>query len=179
MVLTNTWQDLDYKLFTYNGKTVKVFRDGEIHSKRGRLKPMNNGKGYMSVCISKKSIYIHRIVAQTWVENPMNKPCVNHKNGVKADNSVDNLEWCTYSENLKHSFDSLGRKFTTQRRDIFGFKHAQAKAVKQIDMKTGKVIEIHGSIKQAAKKLNALDCGIGHALKGRNKSYYGYKWEYA
>ena len=63
---------------------------------------MSNGK--------KHGLRVHRLVAQAFIPNPSNKPTVNHKNGDKSDNSVCNLEWCSYSENEIHSWQVLGKK---------------------------------------------------------------------
>lgn len=63
-----------------------------------RLSTQVEGKRY--------SFKLHRLVAEAFIPNPNNKPCINHISGVKDDNRVENLEWCTYSENNQHAIDS-------------------------------------------------------------------------
>lgn len=68
----------------------------------------DNGNGYMHVQIMRNckryTKYVHRLVAECYLDNPENKPEINHKDGDKKNNNVTNLEWCTRSENQKHSF---------------------------------------------------------------------------
>jgi hypothetical protein len=71
--------------------------------------------GYSSIVLYKnnnrKMFNIHRLVALAFIPNPQNKPCVNHINGIKNDNRIENLEWCSYSENEIHSKNILNKKY--------------------------------------------------------------------
>lgn len=81
-----------------------------------QVKPQENNCGYMRVQLcngsNKPRFFVHRIVAELFIPNPLNLPQVNHKDGNKKNNWVDNLEWVSASDNQKHSFSALGRKPT-------------------------------------------------------------------
>lgn len=94
-----------------NYSNYLVSDDGRIFNKRGgEIKQRLNRCGYPTIYLwknNKGTCYcVHRRVAIAFLPNPENKPCVNHKDGNKANNNLDNLEWCTYSENLRHAIDT-------------------------------------------------------------------------
>lgn len=88
------------------------------------LKPVKIGSGYLCVDLGNgngiKRFLLHRIVAEAFMPNPDNKPQVNHINGIKTDNRLENLEWSTRSENQKHAIK-------TGLRTARGVKNSQAK----------------------------------------------------
>lgn len=89
-----------------------IDEDGNLFSKRfnKKLNPKRNHDGYLRIQLWKNNkctfTSIHRLVAENFIENPLHKPFVNHKDGNKQNNSVNNLEWCTQKENIKHSFEN-------------------------------------------------------------------------
>lgn len=87
--------------------------DGQVFShKRTRfMKPYKNNRGYMVVRVCGKCTGVHRLVAATYLQNPYTATDVNHKNGVKTDNRVENLEWCSRVENMAHAKAVLGVRF--------------------------------------------------------------------
>ncbi len=84
--------------------------DGTVCRNGKFMKHQNGRSGYKYVSLSKndkrKNFLIHRLIAIHFIPNPENKPFINHINGIRTDNSIKNLEWCTHAENLQHAYDT-------------------------------------------------------------------------
>lgn len=119
-----------------------------------------NSHGYFVVTLSKNGIRHtrgpHRLVAEAFIENSENKPFVNHKNGIKTDNRVSNLEWCTPKENIIHAFEnnlSQGLKGIKNGGNKLSEAEVIQMRLKRKDMKLGELASQFGVCKQTVSQI--------------------------
>jgi hypothetical protein len=152
-----------------------ITEDGVIFSNITNkvLTPFNNN-GYLRIGLSKdnkrKKFLVHRLIAEAFIPNNQNNLLINHKDGNKMNNHISNLEWCTYSENLKHAY-KIGLYTDIKRAGVYGkhtIKYAQ-KANEKIVLDTQTGI-FYDSIKEAASILGINYWNIAQYLSGKRKN---------
>lgn len=161
------WKDIK----GYEG-LYQISNFGNIKSKKrqgtnGKITKQVSKIGYYIVDLYKESKrqtkYLHRIIAETFIPNPNNLKCINHKDGNKLNNSIENLEWCNYSYNNFHAYRN-------------GLK-SNCKAVIQIDKNTHKILNTFYSMKEASRKTNIPQSSISLCCNKKLKTTGGYIWK--
>lgn len=161
-----------------NGFQYTIDLDGNVFSIRSgkNIKPYI-ANGYLKVDLydnyKRRKVYIHQLMGECFHAGSYFKGAIiNHKDGNRKNNSVNNIEWCTYSQNNKHAYEVLGRVCPPRAK---GSESCHARAIVQIG-KSGDIIKTHGSITEA---INIFGSGVEKVLYGKRKTAYGFKWEYA
>lgn len=160
-----------YKVSNLGNVKSENFTDSLGRTRFGKiLKPIKDKCGYVRVRISigilRGSFLIHRLVALAFIPNPLNLPQVNHKDGNKLNNHVENLEWCTAKENINHSWN---KKLTSAK---YGIDANSVKTKLQV-LKDGELItELYGE--KEINDFGLTSCGVWSTLNKRQDSHRGY-----
>lgn len=185
--MTEEWRDIRgyeglYQVSNHgNIRKLRFINNITNKEKIFPITPQVINSGYEKVVLYKNGKYknrtVHRIVAETFLEKDSEKKFVNHKDGDKRNNCVENLEWCTKSENMKHAFKTGLAKAHSKGK--YGANNAKAIPVEMLDKNTGEILMTFGSLIDAAKYIGIdKSCHICSCCKGKLKSAYGYSWRY-
>lgn len=116
----------------------------------------------------KKTAYVHRLVAEAFVDNPDNLPHINHIDENKQNNTATNLEWCSAEYNNRYGTHNEKIKATQTEKC--------GKCVAKVDAATGDVIEVFNSMTDAAESIGVKKQAISYALSSENRTSGGYRW---
>lgn len=158
-----------------------------------------NEHGYNQICLSKngttKTHKLHRLIAKAFLPNPENKPCIDHINTIRTDNRVENLRWCTHSENLSNSI-TKNRKSNKQKNRLkkkenhpMYQKHhseeskrkmskSKTKYILQIEPSTNKIIAIWNNPFSIKKEMGIDNRTLTKCCKGKKLTHKGFRWVY-
>ena len=168
--------------------SYEVSNDGKVRGKRYGIvrKLHDNGYGYYVVSLWKgnttKRKKVHRLVAEAFIPRESESLVVNHKNGNKHDNRVENLEWITQKENLRHAFVTGLKPITETQREACRktMKKVGVNHVRRVVSTDADGAEtLYDSVKEAADAFGITKSAITLCCRGKNKTCRGMEWRYA
>ena len=141
------------------------------------LKPGGDTHGYLHVILCRdghtKKLFVHRLVAEAFIQNPNNLATVNHKDEVKTNNTVSNLEWMSQKDNL--NYGTHNKRVSEARLNHPAF----SKQVQMFDKSTGELLATFPSTREAERVTGINQGNISKCCLGKYKSAGGYVWRYA
>lgn len=165
------WRDIHgyeglYSISNLGRVKSQIKKSGFLYLKERIMNPTIKSNGYLQIDLIKsgnrKKFYVHRLVAEHFIPNPNNLPCVNHIDYNRVNNSCDNLEWCTYESNNIHSNNPAlkGKRIGKYSKD-------------------GKLLEEFNSALEAAHSFGKpRSSDILRCCKGERKYAYGFSWRF-
>lgn len=169
-MINEIWKDIDGFEGLYQVSNLgRVKSLGNDKSRREKILKLGNCHGYLQVNLCKngkrKKLCVHRLVAQTFLQNPQNLPEVNHKDEDKTNNSVENLEWVSSKENVNFGTRNL-RVAEKLSKKVFQYS------------KNGDFIREWASTHEVQRQLGFAASNISKCCLGNLKSAYGFIWKY-
>jgi hypothetical protein len=172
------WRDID------GFPRYEISNTGLVRNKRTKQvrKTKISHKGYEILTLFKGDsgkIYgtkaIHRLMAESFISNPEEKPQVNHINGIKTDNRLENLEWCTNQENTKHAYDN-----NLINKDILNKSRKKALKARRKKVECIETGEVYEGARYAARSLNLSETSVKNAANPNNSTKHagGFTWRY-
>lgn len=203
--MKEVWKDIEgykgkYKISNFGHiLMLGAYSDGRKY-KEGLKKTSVDKGGYEYVNLTNwegklKTFKIHRLVAETFIPNPENKPCIDHVDCNRTNNKVDNLRWVTYKENANNPITRINlskalikvceseenrqkkRVAAKIQKNIEARRNKIIKPIIQFD-KNGIFISEFSSVTEAAQSVNGNVTSITRNCKGKRPSAYGYIWRY-
>ena len=185
--MTEEWKDIEgyenlYQVSNMGrvkslDRLVKASRGG-FRGVKGQLMSLCKDKdGYLILRLAKngkhKNYKVHRLVAQAFIPNPENKPCIDHINGIVSDNRLENLRWTTHKENNNNPITYQRLKDNAVHR--YRTDNPKSRAIIQFDL-DGNLIRKWDCIIDAVKATN--NTGVKQCCMGKSQTCGGSKWEY-